>query len=339
MDVSIVIVCWNSASCISQCLASLDIAGDRYTAEVILVDNGSQDDTVALVRNQFPRVKVIETGSNLGFARATNLGSHHANGRYLFLLNPDAEVAAGSLDSLVDFMDAHPDAGAASPKILNEDGTPALFAIREFPSVRATIIRQFGLRKLFPRHHYFGQETLATREGTSVSPVPCVIGAAIMVRRALFEHLGGLNEELPMYFEDLDLCARIGLRQPIYQVATAQVTHIGRKSADGASARSLLLAMENGEAPWLYLRRYHGVWHARAFATITLLGSLFRVAALGAFLPFALVLGRGLASWTRVRIKRSLALVEWCLSSRKHFYSRIASFFDLPTSGTVETTA
>lgn len=329
MDISVLIVCWNSASCIRHCLASLDPAGHQSALEVILVDNGSKDDTVAIVRAEFPQVNLIEAGANLGFARATNLASGQANGRYLFLLNPDAKVVPGSLDRLTGFMDSHPEAGAISPKILDEDGTPALFAVREFPSVAGTIIRQFGLRKLFPHHHYFGRETLAPSKRNSAAPVPCVTGAALMVSRTLFNQLGGLDEELPMYFEDLDLCARIGCRHPIYHVPTAQVVHIGAKSANGASARSLLLAMENGEAPWMYLRRYRGVWHAHAFTIITFVSSLARVAVLGSFLPLASALGRDRASWTRVRIRRSLALVEWCLSSRTHFYSRVASFFDL----------
>ena len=309
-------------------LASLDSSRHQSALEIILVDNGSRDETASIVRNEFPHVNLVEAGANLGFARATNLASREADGRYLFLLNPDAEVAAGSLDHLIGFMDSHPDAGAVSPKILDEDGTPAQFAIREFPSVTGTIIRQFGLRKLFPNHHYFGKETLTARERNKVSPVPCVSGAALMVSRTLFRQLGGLNEELPMYFEDLDLCARIGRLQPIYHVPAAQVVHIGRKSADGASARSLLLAMENGEAPWMYLRRYRGVWHAHVFTTVTLASSLLRVAVLGVFLPFASAFGHGRATWTRVRIRRSLALVEWCLSSRRHFYSRVGAFFD-----------
>ena len=339
MDISILIVCWNSAPCVRRCLASLDSSRHQSALEIILVDNGSKDDTASIVRNEFPHVNLVEAGANLGFARATNLASRKADGRYLFLLNPDAEVAAGSLDHLIAFMNSHPEAGAVSPGILDEDGTPALFAIREFPSVTSTIIRQFGLRKLFPNHHYFGKETLTARERKTISSVPCVTGAALMVNRTLFRQLGGLDEELPMYFEDLDLCARIGRRHPIYHVPAAQVVHIGGKSADGASARSLLLAMENGEAPWMYLRRYRGVWHAHFFTTIILLSSLVRLAVLGACMPVALVLGRRRADWTRVRMRRSLALVEWCLSSRKQFYSRIAGFFDLEEPNRVGTAA
>ena len=89
----------------------------------------------------------------------------------------------------------------------------------------------------------------------------------------------------------------------------------------------------------MYLRRYRGVWHAHFFTIVILVSSLLRVAVLGVFMPFALVLERGRADWTRVRIRRSLALVEWCLSSRKHFYSRIAGFFDLAKPNRLESLA
>jgi GT2 family glycosyltransferase len=191
------------------------------------------------------------------------------------------------------------------------------------------IIRQFGLRKLFPGHRYFGKETLTNCDRNSVSSVPCVTGAALMVRHSLFSSLGGLDEELPMYFEDLDLCARIGRQQLIYHVPTAQVVHIGGKSSEGAPARSLLLAMEDGEAPWMYLRRYRGRWYARAFRAITLVSSALRLAVIGAFLPVAAIFGRPLASWAKVRIKHSRALLAWCLSSRKKFNAQVARFFGL----------
>ena len=339
MDVSVLIVCWNSASCIGQCLASLDSARHQSTVEIILVDNGSRDATASIVRSKFPHVTLVEAGANLGFAGATNLASRRANGRYLFLLNPDAEVEPQALDTLVSFMDSHPEAGAASPKLLNQDGTPALFAIREFPSLSNVMVRQFGLRKLLPRNRYFGKETLTARDRDSVSHVPCVSGAALILRRSLFKHLGGLNEELPMYFEDMDLCARIGRRQLIYHVPAAQVVHIGGKSADGASARSLLLAMENGEAPWMYLRRYRGPLHARGFTIVTFASNLLRLAALSSFLPVAFLFWPVRASWIRTRIKRSLALLGWCVNSRKSFYARIGKFFDLAKRAEFETAA
>ncbi len=327
MDVSVVIVSWNSELYIHGCLESIMSAAQQHTAEIIVVDNGSTDQTVQIVRRYFPEVQVIETHANLGFAHAVNVGSRRVRGRYLFLLNPDSKVSSDTIDKLVDFLDSHPDAGAVSPRILDEDGRSASFSVRQFPSLTNTILRQSGLRRLFPNSRLFGCETLGERDRSTLMVVACVSGAAIMLSQAVFESVGRLNEELPMYFEDLELCAQVGRIARIYYFPESSVVHFGRKSAGRSPSRLVLVAMENGEAPWMFLRRYGGPWHARAFKTIVFIGTSFRLVVRGALLLFAALFRRKQLEYEYLRAADSWALLQWCISPRQVFLSRIAAVF------------
>lgn len=331
-DVSVLIVSWNSEPYIRRCLRSINSAANKHTAEVILVDNGSSDLTLQVVHQNCPEVHVIETRANLGFARAVNVGSRHAIARYMFLLNPDTELLPDSIDKLVDFLELHPDAGAVSPRILDKSGGPDTFAVRQFPSLLNTIFRQFGLRRLFPGSQLLGCETLTGYDRRQVMVVPCVSGAAIMLPKTVFEAAGGLDEDLPMYFEDLELCARVGRIAPIYYFPQATVVHLGRKSAARSSARSVLVAMENGEAPWMYLRRYSGLWHARAFSAIVFIGSLARFLVRGSLLFGIALLGRGDLELAYSRAADTVALLKWCVMPRRTFLSVVNSIFP-PSEG------
>lgn len=327
MDISVLIVSWNSELYIKECLSSICSGAQKHSTEVILVDNESTDQTLQIVSRDFPEVRVIETNANLGFARAINLGSKTATGRYLFLLNPDSTLGTECIDKLADFLESCADAGAVSPKILDEDGIPSRFSVRQFPSLGNTILRQFGLRRLLPGNRLFGRETLAGYDRGGLMAVPCVSGAAIMLPRLVFDSVGGLNEELPMYFEDLELCARIGKLARLYCLPEATVVHLGRKSAERSSFKPLLAAMENGEAPWMYLRRYHGLWHARAFTAILFIGSLGRLFVHAGHVVVTALLRHPQLERAYSQVRDALAVLKWCVSSRQTFLSSVASAF------------
>jgi GT2 family glycosyltransferase len=256
-----------------------------------------------------------------------NLGSQHATSRYLFLLNPDTKLVADTIDGLADFLESHPDAGAVSPKIVDKDGIQALFSVRQFPSVTNAILRQFGLRRLLPGNRFFGCETLANCDRGRLMVVPCVSGAAIMLPRSVFEAVGRLSEDLPMYFEDLELCARVGRIAPIYYLPGPTVVHLGRKSVERSPSRSVLVAMENGEAPWMYLRRHSGRWHARAFSATVLIGSVARVIVRGGLVLFAALLGRTHVEPAISQVADAAALLKWCVLPRRIFLSLVNSVF------------
>ncbi|MEO1477833.1 MAG: glycosyltransferase family 2 protein, partial [Bacteroidota bacterium] len=160
LDVSVVIVNYNVRGFLEQALSSVQRAVRSLRAEVFVVDNNSVDGSVAMVRERFPDVHVIANRENVGFARANNQAIREARGRYLFILNPDTLVQEDTLDRMVAFMDAHPDAGAVGCRILNPDGTFAPESRRAFPTPSVAFYRMTGLARLFPHSPTFGRYNL-----------------------------------------------------------------------------------------------------------------------------------------------------------------------------------
>ena len=329
VDVSVIIVCWNSTGCISRCLSSIYQNTRKAAFEIIVLDNHSGDGTADIVEQDFPDVRLVRFSANIGFAKASNYGIQQAQGRFLFLLNPDTCLETDAIDHLADFLRDHADAGGAAPKILERDGSIDWFSAREFPSVIGAIFTQSGLRKMFPANRVAGKAYLPGFDRKSLSAVPCLNGAALMIPRAVLTEVGLLDEQLPMYYEDLDLCARIrNIGKPLYYIPAAVVTHLGAHSANRSPGRMLLYAMEKGQAPWLYLLNYRGKFHALLFASVTFLGSLSRVLLLSMAFSLAWM---AFPSWSvRVtdHLKKSSALLKWSLTGRDKFSEYTSRLFD-----------
>ena len=230
-SVSVIIVNWNTAALLCQCLTSL-YAHAVSRPEVIVVDNGSTDGSAQMVARSFPQVRLIRNMENRGFAAANNQGLALAMGRHLLLLNSDTVLATALPAALSRFLDETPDAGAAGPRLVGADGGPQPFTFGGDPTLGYLLRR--GARALLrrgPLHDW--------AESTSRA-VDWVSGACLMVRREVYEQVGGLDEKLFMYFEDNDWCLRIrkaGWR--VHRVPTITLTHLGGQSAThnpGASA-------------------------------------------------------------------------------------------------------
>ncbi len=240
---SILIVNWNTRELLAGCLQS--VAGETLqvaspepatcnlppaTSEIIVVDNASTDGSAAMVRERFPSVQLIENRENVGFARANNQAICHSRGRYVLLLNSDTVVHEGALAALAAFMDAHPQAGACGPRLLNGDGTlqpsvhPMLTPGREF-------WRLIFLDRLWPRATY-RQERWDT---TTPRPVEVIKGACLLLRRAALDQVGLLDDRYFMYTEEVDLCYRLARAGwGLWLVPEAVVTHFGEGSSKQA---------------------------------------------------------------------------------------------------------
>lgn len=224
-EVSILIVAYNSSSLLSACLASV-AAATTLAHEIIIVDNASMDGTANLVRTCFPQVALIENRVNVGFAVASNQASRLAQGRYLLLLNPDTVVHTGSIDRLVQFMDAYPAVGICAPRVLTTDGRirPNCFA---FETPWSFFWFGVGVGPLLQVRRWLLRTPRWNVAATTPQLVEAVTGAAMLVRRELFERLGGLDERFFMYCEDGDLCYRAWQqRRQIMLVPDAVVIHI-----------------------------------------------------------------------------------------------------------------
>ncbi|BCX05910.1 MAG: glycosyl transferase [Candidatus Roseilinea sp.] len=253
MDVSIIILSHNTRELTCACLRAVlsDAATSGLSAEMIVVDNASTDGTAPAIRNAFAGVRVIEAGENLGFARGNNLGLAAACGRYRFLLNSDAFVQPGALHALAAFMDAHPDAGACGPMLLNEDGSLQPSG-RPLPTVWSVFVDMTKLYRL-ARRNVFEERG---RDYGQVARVGEVSGAALMLRREAYETTGGFDPAFFAYYEDVDLCKRIGEAGfAIYYVPDAKVTHLWKRTSRVLPEASYRAGVDSLR---YYFRKHHG---------------------------------------------------------------------------------
>lgn len=228
IDLSIIIVNLNNKKLLEECLDSIYQSIRKLSFEIIVVDNGSTDDSPALLKTKYPNAVLIENRKNLGFAAASNQGLKIYKGRYALLLNNDTIVKDNALDLMVDFMDHNLQAGACSPKLLNVDGT---------------IQRQGGL---------FGRKFWEAKDSITVN---FVVGACIMVRREIVDKVGILDEKLYFYNDDLDWCLRIRKAgYKIYYLPEAKVIHYGGYSSKRTFNRQLFVGGFQGG---LYFTKKH----------------------------------------------------------------------------------
>ena len=235
MDISVIIVNWNTRTFLLQCLESLYQGAGDTTMEVWVVDNGSGDGSAVAVRERFPQVALIESQTNLGFARASNQAMKLSKGPYMLLLNPDTRVKPGTIGRLVSFMETHPDVGIAGAQLLNADGTKQN-SVANFPSLGTELLNKSLLRWLFPKT-FPGKE----RDYPEPVEVDSVVGACMMVRREAVSEVGWLDEDYFLFLEETDWCFRMKRAGwKIYHCPRAEVTHLQGKSAEIEKSKAKL---------------------------------------------------------------------------------------------------
>ncbi|MBD0379710.1 glycosyltransferase family 2 protein [Paenibacillus sedimenti] len=233
MDLSIIIVNYNTRELTLKCLQSVYASFSSYSYEVILVDNASRDHTVEAVQEKFQQVTCIANTENVGFSRANNQGIRIAKGRYVLLLNSDTVVQSDTLETMIQFMDANHNVGASGCKIVLPDGSLDKACKRGFPTPSASFYYAFGFSKLFPNIPRFNQYQLGYLDPDQEYPIDSLVGAFMLVRREAIDQVGMLDEEFFMYGEDIDWCYRIKQAGWInYYYPRTQIIHY-----KGASSR------------------------------------------------------------------------------------------------------
>jgi len=278
-SLSIVIVTYNSASVIRQCLASLpggwDVERDDislHKVETIVVDNGSTDGTPDLIRREFPWVRLFADHGNLLFAGGNNYGFRQASASLLFMLNPDTIVHPGALKALVEFANAHPEAGMIAPRVVNPDGTLQHNTFR-FPSLQTAFYGFFEMLAPMdsPQNgRYLPQDYERVRE------VEHILGAALLFRRELYEQLPGMDEKFGIYFEETDWCYRARRADwKLLYTPEATITHLGAHSTSKNPEKS---SAQFYKSQSYFYRKNYGPLHYLALKGLTLLGLTFWLA-------------------------------------------------------------
>jgi len=228
-SLAIIIVTYNSTQEIDACLESLVGHTAPFPTTITVVDNQSPDGTAAHVRQRWPMAQVIDSGGNLGFARANNIGIRATSSDYVLLMNPDTVAPPGAIQALVRGLAAHPEAAIAGARLLSERGFPELSwgqPITPWNELKTVIFSRLYLRKIRFIVRKMDKLSRVARE------VPWVSGACMVIRRADLEAVGLLDERYFMYNEDVDLCLAMQRRgRTVLYVAGAEVLHHRGKSA------------------------------------------------------------------------------------------------------------
>lgn len=228
--ISIILINLNTHDFLKACIASMGVRLEDPAFEVILVDNGSTDGSVEMVRRDFPQVRVFPQAENLGFTKANNIGLRAARGEYLLVLNSDTEIVDDALEMMCAHMDANPRIGALGAQLLNTDRTVQL-SCRAFPSYRTVFFHRYSLlTRLFPRNRYSAEYLMTDSGHDKTIEVDWVSGACLLTRRETADQVGLLDEGFFIYAEDVDWCYRMKQAgwSVVYYPDAKVLHHIGR---------------------------------------------------------------------------------------------------------------
>lgn len=305
-DVSVVVVNWNTLQLLRDCLASLIRHTRERTLEVIVIDNASADGSAAMVRDEFPGVRLIVNPKNLGFAAGCNQGLRVARGRQLLLLNSDTLLEDDAVSRLSAFLDSHPEAGVVSCALANADGTPQP-SCGHFPRLLGAFFARLRRgRDTGPRGD-FVYPFLSLDQHREVREVDWVAGAVMLVRREVIERVGLLDEGIFLFAEEWDWCFRIraaGWR--ILSTPDARIVHLG--SGSWVFSAGLLDKARRGGMLYFY-RKHYGILSAAGFHLLSAAGAAARA---------ALAAARWLHPRRRVeatqRLRRHWEFLTWAFS-------------------------
>jgi N-acetylglucosaminyl-diphospho-decaprenol L-rhamnosyltransferase len=278
-ELSIVIVTWNSERWIESCLNSLPAACEGLAYEVVVYDNASSDRTIGVAKTLLS-VPIMESPTNIGFAAAVNRAVKSVSGEYVFLLNPDCELAPRALTLLVDFLRTHPEIAAAAPLLADQSGkSQREFQLRRFPTLATFATEVLAIDKLFPRNPITASYRYRDLDLSRPQIVDQPAGAALVIRRRVLDEIGPLDEQFfPAWFEDVDYCRRIAAAgKEIWVVPQAQARHFGGASLEHVSfGRFIDLWYQN---MWRYAKKWFTRGQQEALRWTIVLGMILRLPA------------------------------------------------------------
>jgi GT2 family glycosyltransferase len=266
MDLSIIIVNWNSKAYLRQCLDSLARHCTLAHTQTIVVDSGSFDGCDRMIAEEFRGVKFVQSAQNIGFARANNLGVQHANGEHLLFLNPDTLFLEDSLRILNQRLAELPRAGAVGCRLLNQDHSVQTSCIQSFPTVTNQVLDADYLRDRFPRSRLWGNSPLFDAQ-LEPCEVDALSGACLAVTREAFEQIGGFTESYFMYGEDLDLCFKLQRSgYKVYYLPETRIVHLGGGSSRQAPSNFSIVRMRDSIYHFFQIHRGPGAAFCYRFA-------------------------------------------------------------------------
>lgn len=297
MDISFIIVNWNTKDLLHECLASIYKTMDKLKFEVWLVDNASTDGSVEAAKSKYPDINTIVNERNLGFAAANNLALKKMKGKYALLLNTDATLTDAAVDELYCFMEANDKTGIACGQLLNTDGSKQN-SIANYPSLLSLLFNETVLRVLFP--HKFPSKR---KEYMAPLEVDSCIGACMIVRKKAMDEVGAFDEGYFFYLEETDWAYR--MKQAgwgVFFVPSARIFHAQGKSVGNNANKKIMF----------YRSRYYFFkkWYKRSYVIIYIIGFL-RLLVNTLLSLFGVLFTLGLNDGIRKRFGIYIQLILW----------------------------
>ncbi|HJW92056.1 MAG TPA: glycosyltransferase family 2 protein [Thermoanaerobaculia bacterium] len=277
VDLSILIVTWNSERWIERCLRSIDAACNGIAYEVVVYDNASTDATLVHIADD---VHVIRANANDGFAAGTNRALAQSHGRYVFFLNPDCELAPNALTLLINFLDQNPHVAAATPLLQDESGdSQREFQLRRLPTLGSLAAEILLADKLFPHNRTTARYRYRDADLTHPIRVEQPAAAAFLIRREVFDEIGPLDERFePAWFEDVDFCRRLAAAgKEIFAVPAARARHFGGASLEHVGLQRFTDVWYRNM--WRYAQKWFTPGEREALRWMIIAGMLLRCAA------------------------------------------------------------
>jgi N-acetylglucosaminyl-diphospho-decaprenol L-rhamnosyltransferase len=319
MDVSIVIVNWNSRDHLKNCIGSIIEHTEGVDYEVIVIDAASFDGCDVMLEATYPTVAFIQAQTNSGFAKSNNMACRGARGEYVLFLNPDTEFDGPVVKKLVECMRQRTDVAAVGCRLLNTDRSVQISCVQSLPTILNQIVDSSFLRRAWPSATLWGMAPLFAANDKAAE-VEAISGACLMVRRRVFEEVNGFSEEYFMYAEDIDLAYKIRAAgyKNWYTGEVAVIHHGGNSSNQAGSTFSAVMMRE---ATWRFLLKTRGKAYATAYRAAMFCAAVARLGVLGPARLFA-------TSETAKRLRRASqvkwgAVLRWSLhkdATVKRFY-------------------
>ena len=205
MQLSVIILNYNVRFFLEQCVASVQEALTNIDSEIIVVDNNSSDDSCEMIKMRFPNVKLIVNNSNIGFSKGNNIGVAAANGDYICILNPDTVVASDTFEKILAFAEKQENLGIVGCKLIDGSGNFLPESKRGIPTPFVALTKIFGLYKLFPNWRLFNRYYAQHLSENETGKVAILVGAFMIMKRDLYNEIGGFDENCFMYSDDIDL--------------------------------------------------------------------------------------------------------------------------------------
>ncbi len=313
MNVSICIVNWNTKDLLHDCIKSIKEKTSGIDYEIIIVDNASSDGSVEMIRHTFPDCKLIASDQNLGFVKGNNLAIKEASGKYIVYLNPDTTLVTNAITGMHNFLENNREYGAIGCKLIDQNGNIQYTCAAAFPTPFNTLSPLLLLDRIFPKSKLFAARELDYWNHEDSRDVECLSGACIMTRKNIIDDLGGFDENIFMYSEDIDLCYQILRRNwNIFYLASEIIIHHEGASTRKKKNRNFAPLMQKA-SNYYFIRKNFGQLKATQFRIAVCIGSLFRIILMTLLYPLLIIIRHSDSS---VMLSKHFYIFLWSIRNR-----------------------